>query len=163
MRTLDLAPFLHSAIGFDDLFDFNSLGGMGAPRNRALGSLTSKAQTFPPYNIEKLDEDAYLITMALAGFSEEDLTLTVEDDTLTIEGKAGEPTEGEDKNYLHKGIAKRAFERQFQLAESIKVVDADFVNGLLNVALKREVPEHKKPRNIEITKGKAKKLAFKTA
>lgn len=155
MRTFDLSPFLHSAVGFDNLFDFGNPSETG---ERALGSFGSKAQNFPPYNIEKIDEDAYLITMALAGFSEEDLTVTVEDDTLIIEGKAVEESDAAEKNYLHKGIAKRAFERQFQLADSIKVVNANFENGLLHVGLKREIPEHKKPRKVTISKGKNKLL-----
>jgi len=165
MRTLDLSPFIHSAIGFDNLFDFNRLRGFDTGRNagQTVGSLATKAQSFPPYNIEKLDEDKYLITMALAGFNEDDLSITVEDDTLTIEGKASEQIEESEKNYLHKGIAKRAFERQFQLADSIEVDEASFENGLLNVGLKREIPEHKKPRKVEISKGKNKKLDFKAA
>lgn len=145
MRTFDLSPFLHSAIGFDSLFDRSGLTDLDA---------TSKAQSFPPYNIEKLDEDAYRITMALAGFTQDDLTVTVEGDTLIIEGKASEQNEQQEKNYLHKGIAKRAFERQFQLADNIKVIDADFEHGLLNVELVREVPEHKKPRIINLAKTK---------
>ena len=161
MRTFDLSPFLHSAIGFDNLFDFGGLTGLNDEQNT--GSFTTKAQNFPPYNIEKLDEDAYSITMALAGFAEDELTVTVEDDTLIIEGKSVEQTESEEKNYLHKGIAKRAFERQFQLADSIKVVQAHFENGLLNIYLKREVPEHKKPRKIEISKSKSKKLSLNAA
>lgn len=165
MRTLDLSPFIHSAIGFDNLFDFNGLTGLEPSRNkdRALGSFATKAQSFPPYNIEKLNDDDYLITMALAGFGEDELSITVEDDTLTIVGRTTEQLEEQEKNYIHKGIAKRAFERQFQLADSIKVTDASFDNGLLNVSLKREVPEHKKPRTVEISKGSSKKIDYKTA
>lgn len=157
MRSFDLSPFLHSAIGFDNLFDINGFS------DRATGTLTTKAQSFPPYNIEKLDDDRYLISMALAGFSQEDLTVVAEGDTLIIEGKALEQQEEESRNFLHKGIAKRAFERQFQLAESIKVIEASFENGMLNVQLRREIPEHKKPRKIEIGTSKSKKLGFKAA
>lgn len=140
MRTFDLSPLLQSAIGFDDLF--------GLGQNRF--GRGAKELTYPPYNIEKTEEDKYLISMALAGFTQDDLSITVEGDTLFIEGKTTEITENEGKNYLHKGIAKRAFERKFQLADTIKVLDANFENGLLNVVLEREIPEHKKPRKIDI-------------
>ena len=158
MRTFDLSPFMHSAIGFDDLL------GLADRPSRLLNQPTNKTQNFPPYNIEKLDENAYQITMALAGFTTDDLNIVVEDDTLIIEGKAETQEEDETgKNFLHQGIAKRAFERRFQLADSIRVNDAAFENGLLNITLERVIPEHKKPRHIEIGKGQPKKLTRKVA
>jgi len=143
MRAFDLSPFMHSAIGFDDLF--------GLADN--LGRTAAKAPSFPPYDIEKLNEDNYRITMALAGFTDDDLNVTVEDDTLIIEGSAGTTDEDEGRNFLHKGIAKRAFERRFQLADAIKVGAAHFEHGLLSIELQRIIPEHKKPRKVSINNG----------
>ena len=138
MRTFDLTPLLRSTVGFDQ-FDrlFN-----------AVGRLDEGSLNYPPYNIEKSGEDAYRITMAVAGFGESDLDLTVSDNTLTVKG-AQQP-EKEDVKYLHRGIAGRAFERRFELADTIKVTGARLENGLLHIDLVREVPEHKKPRKIEI-------------
>jgi molecular chaperone IbpA len=138
MRTLDFAPLLRSSIGFENLnrlIDFASRG---------------EGEAYPPYNIEKVAEDAYRISMAVAGFSREELELTVQDNVLIIIGKADASTEGTERQFLHRGIAKRAFERRFQLADTIKVIGAGYKHGLLNVELKREVPEHKKPRRIAI-------------
>jgi molecular chaperone IbpA len=137
MRTFDLSPLMRSTVGFDHLSRLV---------DSALNSETASA--YPPYNIEKLGEDDYQITMAVAGFAPEELTVTIQDDTLLI---AGQADEGEaEKSFLHRGIAKRAFERRFELAETIKVGDAHIENGLLQVDLRRVIPEHKKPRNIEI-------------
>jgi molecular chaperone IbpA len=137
MRTLDFAPLLRSSIGFENL-------------NRLVDFATRGADdAYPPYNIEKLAEDAYRISMAVAGFSRDELELTVQDNVLVIVGKADKGEEAE-RQFLHRGIAKRAFERRFQLADTIKVTGAGYHDGLLNVELKREVPEHKKPRRIAI-------------
>lgn len=137
MRTLDFAPLLRSSIGFENL-------------NRLVDFATRGADdAYPPYNIEKLAEDAYRISMAVAGFTREELELTVQDNVLIILGKADKPEETE-RQFLHRGIAKRAFERRFQLADTIKVTGAGYQAGLLNIELKREVPEHKKPRRIAI-------------
>ena len=112
-------------------------------------ALTSDgAAAYPPYNIEKVSEDGYRVTMAVAGFSPDELTITVQEGTLILSGKAKDD-DGERK-FLHRGIAKRAFERRFELADTIQVGDASFENGLLQVELRRVIPEHKKPRNIEI-------------
>jgi molecular chaperone IbpA len=138
MRTLDFAPLLRSSIGFENLnrlVDFAARG---------------EGDSYPPYNIEKLAEDSYRISMAVAGFSRDELELTVQDNILIILGKTDANTEESERQFLHRGIAKRGFERRFQLADTIKVTGAGYDNGLLNVELKREVPEHKKPRRIVI-------------
>lgn len=139
MRSLDFAPLLRSSIGFENL-------------NRLvdLANRTDDAQAFPPYNIEKVGDDAYRISMAVAGFTRDELDLTVQENMLIVTGRAAEPAEREERQFLHRGIAKRAFERRFQLADVIKVTGASYENGLLNIELVREVPEHKKPRKIEI-------------
>jgi molecular chaperone IbpA len=138
MRTLDFAPLLRSSIGFENL-------------NRLVDFATrGEGDAYPPYNIEKLAEDAYRISMAVAGFNRDELELTVQDNVLIVIGKADAPTEQAERQFLHRGIAKRAFERRFQLADTIKVTGAGYSDGLLNIELKREVPEHKKPRRIAI-------------
>lgn len=138
MRTIDFAPLLRSSIGFENL-------------NRLVDFATrGEGDGYPPYNIEKIDEDDYRIAMAVAGFSRDELELTVQDNVLIVIGKAEPRAEEAGRQFLHRGIAKRAFERRFQLADTIKVVGAGYDNGLLNIELKREVPEHKKPRRIAI-------------
>lgn len=142
MRAFDFSPLLRSSIGFENLNRLVDL----ATRDAA-------AEAFPPYNIEKVSQDAYRISMAVAGFSREELDLTVQENTLIVTGRAAPEAEGEKREYLHRGIAKRAFERRFQLADTIKVTGASYENGLLNIELVREVPEHKKPRKVEIGQG----------
>ncbi|WP_454883822.1 Hsp20 family protein [Sphingomonas oryzagri] len=138
MRTLDFAPLLRSSIGFENL-------------NRLVDFATrGEGDAYPPYNIEKLAEDTYRISMAVAGFGREELELTVQDNVLIVIGKAEPNAEDAERQFLHRGIAKRAFERRFQLADTIKVTGAGYADGLLNIDLKREVPEHKKPRRIAI-------------
>ena len=138
MRTLDFAPLLRSSIGFENL-------------NRLVDFATrGDGEAYPPYNIEKIAEDAYRIAMAVAGFSRDELELTVQDNVLIVVGKAEQKAEEAERQFLHRGIAKRAFERRFQLADTIKVTGAGYADGLLNIELKREVPEHKKPRRIAI-------------
>jgi len=138
MRTLDFAPLLRSSIGFENL-------------NRLVDFATrGEADAYPPYNIEKIADDAYRISMAVAGFGREDLELTVQDNVLIVLGKADPKPEEADRQFIHRGIAKRAFERRFQLADTIKVIAAGYSDGLLNIELKREVPELKKPRRIAI-------------
>lgn len=140
MRRFDLTPLMKSSIGFDHL-------------NRMLDSAFAEesGSSYPPYNIEKISEDDYQISMAVAGFSPEELVVTVEDNRLIIRSEAH--PENSERSFLHRGIAKRAFDRQFNLAEGIKVGEAAYENGLLVVSLKRIIPEHKKPRNIEIRSG----------
>jgi molecular chaperone IbpA len=138
MRTLDFAPLLRSSIGFENL-------------NRLVDFATrGEGDAYPPYNIEKLAEDAYRISMAVAGFSRDELELIVQDNVLIVIGKAEQKPEETERQFLHRGIAKRTFERRFQLADTIKVTGAGYADGLLNIELKREVPEHKKPRRIAI-------------
>ncbi len=140
MRTgFDFAPLLRSSVGFENL-------------NRLVDLATRAAEgdnAFPPYNIEKLGDDAYRITMAVAGFDEKELDITVQENTLIVSGRGSEENR-QDGTFLHRGIAKRSFERRFQLADVIKVTGATYRNGLLDIELVREVPEHKKPRKVEI-------------
>ena len=142
MRRYDLAPLLRSSVGFDR---FDQLFDTARRRDTA-------ANPYPPYNIEKLDDD-YRISMAVAGFSEDDIEITVKENTLTVEGRAKAEREG--VAYLHHGIAGRGFERRFQLAENVKVSGASMENGLLHVDLQHHTPEHMKPRQIEIQKSAA--------
>ena len=136
MTTPDFAPLYRSSVGFDHLFDLLESAGR-APA----------ADNWPSYDIVKLDEDSYRVTMAVAGFSEDDLTVTQEPNLLVVRGS----TKGSaDANYLHRGIAGRDFERRFQLAEHVKVTGAKLANGLLTIELKREIPEEKKARAIRI-------------
>jgi molecular chaperone IbpA len=139
MRRYDLAPLLRSSVGFDrfdQLFD---------TANRS----NTAANPYPPYNIEKVEDD-YRISMAVAGFSEADIEITVKDNTLIVEGSP--LTEPDGVSYLHRGIAGRGFERRFQLAENVNVHAAHMENGLLHVDLQYHTPEHMKPRRIEIDK-----------
>jgi molecular chaperone IbpA len=148
MRVFDTNPLMRSAVGFDNLV-------------RMLDNATrfNGDSGYPPYDIEKLGDESYRVTMAVAGFTEDELDVTVKDDVLVISGRAtkAEAPEGETPEtqkpqpvYLHRGIAKRAFERRFHLADTIKVTGAALENGLLHVSLVREVPEERKPRQIAI-------------
>jgi len=140
MRNFDLAPLYRATVGFDQLADM---------MDRVL-STDGATPTYPPYNIEKLDQDSYRITIAVAGFSEDDLAIEVKDHALIVSARKAE----EDKRtYLHRGIATRAFERRFHLADHVKVTGATHADGMLHIDLVREVPEALKPRRIEITKG----------
>ena len=131
---IDYSPFFRSTVGFD----------------RLIGLLeTASEQGYPPYNIERSDENNYRVTLAVAGFAEKDLSVDVKDRVLTITGKR-EETEKPNTAFLHQGIAGRAFERHFQLAEHVEVKAARLENGLLHVDLERVVPEEKKPRRIAI-------------
>jgi molecular chaperone IbpA len=139
MRTFDLSPLWRSTVGFDRLFDLieDSVRWTGE-------------DNYPPYNIERLDEDQYQIALALAGFSPEDLTITAEQNVLTVEGRKA--AKGE-HNYLYQGISARPFRRVFNLADYVQVKNASFAGGLLKIELVREVPEAMKPRRIAITAG----------
>jgi len=137
MTTFDFAPLFRTAIGFDRLARLMDTAVSGA-----------EAPSYPPYNIEKTGDDTYCLTMAVAGFSPNDLDLTVKENTLVVSGRVnGEGSKGE---VLYRGIAGRAFERRFVLADHIVVEGADLNNGLLHVGLKRVVPEALKPRKIAI-------------
>ena len=144
MRSFDVAPLLRSSIGFENL-------------NRLVDFATrGEGDAYPPYNIEKVGEDTYRISMATAGFSREELDITAQDNVLIVTGRALDSAEGDGREFLHRGIAKRAFERRFQLADTIKVTGASYNDGLLDIQLVREVPEHKKPRTIQIDGASAK-------
>jgi molecular chaperone IbpA len=147
MRTYDLTPLFRTSIGFDR---------MGHLLDAAM-QLESKAKSYPPYNIVRAGEDAYRITLAVAGFAEEDLDVTVQDSRLTVTGRS--ESEEAETEFLHRGIAGRAFERRFQLADHIEVNDARLVNGLLHIELVREIPEALKPRSIAIQRGSTKELS----
>jgi molecular chaperone IbpA len=139
MDRFDFSPLFRSTIGFDRLTRLVD----------AATRVDSASLAYPPYNIEKTGEDAYRLTMAVAGFSPAELDITVQENTLLVTGKA----QTEDENgggYLHRGIARRAFERRFSLADHMKVVGASLDNGLLHVDVVREVPEAAKPRTIKI-------------
>lgn len=140
MRHVDFSPFYRSTVGFDRLFSM--LDSMTAPES---------AQTYPPYNIERTGEDAYRITMAIAGFSEDEIGIEVHRNVLTVTGEKAEQETGEGVELLYRGIAGRAFERRFQLADHVEVAGAELKNGLLHIDLKREVPEELKPRKIAIS------------
>ncbi|MCU0886830.1 MAG: Hsp20 family protein [Rubritepida sp.] len=141
MNAIDFSPLFRTAIGFDRFARL--LDG---------ARVTGEAQAYPPYNIEVTGEDSYALTLAVAGFGPEDLDIMVRDDTLTVSGKAQEPAQGE-RRFLHRGIAGRAFERRFVLADHLVVQGARIENGLLHIALKREVPEALKPRRVAIEPG----------
>ena len=138
MSTLDFSPLFRTAIGFDRM-----------ARLADAARSTSDGPSYPPYNIERTGEDAYVLTMAVAGFGPDDLEITAQDNVLAVSGKAPQAEQG--RRYLHRGIAGRAFERRFALADHIQVHGADLRNGLLHVALRREVPEALKPRRIAIS------------
>lgn len=138
-------PLLRQSVGFDRFHDlFESM----------LDDRSEQFDSYPPFNIEKLGDDAYRITVAVAGFSESDLNIVVEDDRLTVSAQKVEKDSEDNHQYLHRGIAARAFERTFRLADHIKVESADLDHGLLTVSLVREVPEEKKPRMIPIGSSK---------
>ena len=141
MRTFDLAPLYRATVGFDQMADL---------MDRVLAD-TGTATTYPPYNIEKTADDAWRISIAVAGFAEEDLAVEVRENALVVAAKKGK--EDGSKTYLHRGIANRAFERRFTLADHVRVTGASHVNGMLNIDLAREVPEALKPRRIEIANG----------
>ncbi len=141
MRNYDLTPLLRATIGFDRMF--NMLDTANRQEEGAPG--------YPPYNIEKSGEDAYRIVMAVAGFGEADLEVTAKENSLVVVGKQDKSPEGQGQNgYLHRGIAARAFERRFDLADHIRVTAAGLENGLLTIELVRELPEAMKPRSIVI-------------
>ncbi len=143
MRTFDLAPLYRSTVGFDRL----------AAILDQVTSADVAQNTYPPYNIEKTGENAYRITLAVAGFGDDELTIEAKDGQLVVSGRKAETEEK--ATVLHRGIATRAFERRFQLADHVRAVDAVTENGLLHVDLVREVPEALKPRKIEISSARA--------
>lgn len=141
MNTLDFAPLFRSAIGFDRM-----------ARLAETARAAAEGSSYPPYNIEKTGEDSYVLTMAVAGFGPDDIDVVAHENTLTVSGKAPQ-AQAENGRVLYRGIAGRAFERRFVLADHIVVEGADLQHGLLHVALRREVPEALKPRRIAIQAG----------
>ncbi|MEO0654908.1 MAG: Hsp20 family protein [Pseudomonadota bacterium] len=141
MRTFDLAPLYRATVGFDQIADL---------MDRVLTD-TGTSASYPPYNIEKTADDAYRISIAVAGFAEDELSVEVREQALVVSARKAK--DEEKRTYLHRGIANRAFERRFHLADHVRVTGASTVDGMLNIDLAREVPEALKPRRIEITNG----------
>lgn len=149
MRMMDFAPLTRSSIGFDRLFDMLEHT-----------MQVEQADNYPPYNIEKVGEDAYRITLAVAGFTADELSVTSQQDQLIVAGRKAQNNGGE---YLYQGIAARPFQRQFSLADYVKVTGAKLDNGMLSIDLVREVPEAMKPRRIEIGNGNQPQIEGKVA
>ena len=139
MRAFDFTPYRRSTVGFDRLFDMLE----SSARQQS-------SENYPPFNLERVADDRYRITLAVAGFKQEEIEITAQQNLLQVKGKKAE-TEGQDRaSFLHLGIANRSFERRFELADFIVVEGADLSDGLLTIELVREVPEAMKPRNIAI-------------
>ena len=151
MRTIDYSPLYRSTVGFDRLFSL--LDNMSQPEN---------GNSYPPYNIERTGDDKYRITMAVAGFGESDLTIEVKQNSLTVTGEKDETVNG-DSEVLFRGIAARAFERRFQLADYVEITKATLENGLLHIDLVREIPEAMKPRKISIGDAASKQIEGKVS
>ena len=139
MRHVDFSPLYRSTVGFDRLFSM--LDSIGQPE---------QAQAYPPYNIERTGENAYRITMAVAGFDENELSIESRANVLTVKAEKAEDTKASEGDFLYRGIATRAFERRFQLADHVEVQNASLKNGLLHIDLLRNIPEAMKPRRIAI-------------
>jgi len=152
MRPFDFAPLYRSTVGFDRLFQL--LDGVN-------GFEGADAPTYPPYNIERLAENEYRISMAVAGFGENEIKLEVKEQTLTVKGEKS--PDAKERVYLHRGIAARSFERRFQLADHVEVKGADLKDGLLDIDLVRNVPERLKPRTIAIGNGGMKEIEVTAA
>ena len=142
MRTFDFAPLYRATVGFDQIADL---------MDRVL-TTEGTQPSYPPYNIEKLDDDAYRISIAVAGFCEADLSVEVRENALIVSARKAE--DDQERSYLHRGIATRAFERRFHLADHVHVTGATHADGMLNIDLAREVPEALKPRKIAISASK---------
>ncbi len=150
MRTYDFSPLFRSTVGFDRVFQLldsvnSDLGGNG----------------YPPYNIEKVGENGYRITLAVAGFTSQDIEIVQQENALKVSGKIA--AKDEQSSFLHRGIAARAFERRFEVADHVRVTDAKLENGLLHIELVREVPEEKKPRVIPVSAGQPARPALQAA
>lgn len=139
MRTIDFSPLYRSVVGFDRLANLLETASVEA------------ATGYPPYNIERTDENAYRIEIAVAGFRPDELDIEVKENLLTVQGRKA--ANDDQRRFLHRGLAERNFERRFQLADYVVVTDANLADGLLSISLKRELPEALKPRRIEITSG----------
>jgi len=150
MRGLDFSPYRRSTVGFDRLFDFLE------------NASRAEQDNYPPFDIEKLGDDTYRITLAVAGFKREDIDITAQQNMLIITGRRSE-NRNRDGNFLHVGIATRAFERRFELADFVRVTGAELRDGLLAIDLVREIPEAMKPRRIDIGSGEATPLKSEPA
>ena len=147
MRSFDLSPLYRATVGFDQIGDL---------MNRVLTNDTGAGTSYPPYNIEKLGDDAWRISVAVAGFTPDELAVEQRENALVISARKAEETANEGRTWLHRGIATRAFERRFHLADHVSVTEASHENGMLHIDLVRQVPEALKPRRIAIaapTKG----------
>lgn len=144
MRPFDFAPLYRSTVGFDRLFQLLD------------GGVEGEASTYPPYNIERTADNKYRITMAVAGFTKDEIDIQVKEQSLTVKGE--KKADDKERQYLHRGIATRAFERRFQLADHVEVTGADLQDGLLHLDLVRNVPERLKPRSVQIGNGAAKQI-----
>jgi molecular chaperone IbpA len=142
MRSMDFTPYRRSTVGFDRLFDFLE------------SARSEQADNYPPYDIEKLSDDRYRITLAVAGFASADIDITARQNMLVVVGRKSD-TRGKDGSFLHMGIATRAFERRFELADFVRVEAADMKDGLLSIELVREIPDAMRPRKIEIGTGRS--------
>jgi molecular chaperone IbpA len=148
---MDFSPYRRSTVGFDRLFDFLESAGRAETDN------------FPPFDIEKLSDDQYRITLAVAGFRREDIDITALQNMLVITGRRANEDRNKDGNFLHVGIATRAFERRFELADFVRVTSADLADGLLTIELVREVPEAMKPRKVAIGGGESQPRTIENA
>jgi molecular chaperone IbpA len=143
MHAYDLSPLFRSTVGFDHLSNLIDTA----------FKMDERGGAYPPYNIAKLSEDEYEITMAVAGFKPSELKVVAQQNTLVVTGNVEEKEERAEKHYLHRGIATRSFERKFSLADHVKAIDANLSDGLLSLKLKREIPEESKPKVITINSG----------
>ena len=150
MRGLDFSPYRRSTVGFDRLFDYLE------------NASRAEQDNYPPFDIEKLSDDSYRITLAVAGFKRDDIDITAQQNMLVITGRRGD-SRNRDGNFLHVGIATRAFERRFELADFVRVTSAELRDGLLSIELVREIPEAMKPRRIDIGTGEATTLQSEPA
>lgn len=153
MNTIDLTPLYRSSVGFDRMA---SLLDSALRGEQQVGG-------YPPYDIEVVAENRYAVTLAVAGFADKELDIQVENGVLTVRGKKDGDDSPEERKFLYRGIANRAFERKFNLADHVEVVSADLNNGLLTISLKKEIPEAMKPRSIEIGRGNSQTIEHKAA
>ncbi len=153
MRQFDLSPLYRNTVGFDRLFSMLDQMGGGV----------DQASAYPPYNIERTGENAFRISIAVAGFTDKDLAIEVKEDTLSVRGEKTVETEEKKRDVLYQGIAARSFERRFQIADTVQVTGAVLEHGLLHIDLVREIPEAKKPKAIPITTGTPKVIETKAA
>ncbi|MCD7060534.1 Hsp20 family protein [Pelagibacterium xiamenense] len=150
MQRLDFTPFYRSTVGFDRLF------------SRLDNLVSEEAKSYPPYNIERTGEDAYRVSVAVAGFAPGDIAVETKENSLLVKGARPEGASSGNREFLHRGIAERAFELRFQLAEHVEVSGASLENGLLHIELKRELPESKRPRQIDIKSSNGKTIEDQT-